>query len=85
MFITSSHDEGHKEVCRQMRNQILGLQKFVENNKTVLIFRRFRSDVQNVFARKINKIALSANDDKRIQTCISFRYRPNKSVQRKID
>lgn len=51
-----------------MRNQILGLQKFVENNKTVLIFRRFRSDVQNVFARKINKIALSANDDKRIQT-----------------
>ena len=46
-----------------MRNQILGLQKYVENNKTVLRFRRFRSDVQNVFARKINKIALSANDD----------------------
>lgn len=60
--------KGHKEVCHQMRNQILGLQKYVENNKMVLRFRRFRSEVQNVFAGKINKITLSANDDERIQT-----------------
>ena len=51
-----------------MRNQILGLQKYVENNKMVLRFRRIRSEVQNVFAGKINKITLSANDDERIQT-----------------
>ena len=29
---------------------------------------RFRSDHQRVYTEKVNKIALSSNDDKRIQT-----------------
>ena len=39
------------------------------NNKTIIISQtRFRSDHCNVYTEEINKIALSSNDDKRLQT-----------------
>ena len=39
------------------------------NNKIILKSqRRFKSDYHNVYTEKINKIALSSNDDKRLQT-----------------
>ena len=42
------------------------LQKCLEINEKILRSQqRFRSDVQNVFTEKINKIALSSNDYKR--------------------
>lgn len=42
---------------------------YLENNKTILtIWQRFRNDTHNSFTEKVNKIALPANDDKRIQT-----------------
>ena len=38
-------------------------------NKTILQSQlRFKSDRQNGYTEKVNKIALSSNDDKRLQT-----------------
>ena len=42
--------------------------EFIKNNKLILkTQQRFRSEKHNVFTKEINKIALSSNDDKRIQ------------------
>ena len=39
------------------------------NDKTILKSQqRFKSDCHNLYAEEINKIALSSNDDKRLQT-----------------
>ena len=39
------------------------------NNKTILKSQqRFKSDYQNVYTEQINRIALSSNYDKRLQT-----------------
>ena len=39
------------------------------NDKTILKSQqRFKSDHHNVYTEEINKIALSSNDDKRLQT-----------------
>ena len=39
------------------------------NNKTILkLQQRFKSDNQDIYTEQINKIALSSNDDKRLQT-----------------
>ena len=39
------------------------------NNKIILQWQqRFKSDLHHVYTEKINKIALSSNDDKRLQT-----------------
>ena len=39
------------------------------NNKTILKSQlRFKSDHDNVYTEEVNKIALSSNDDKRLQT-----------------
>ena len=39
------------------------------NDKIILkAQQRFKSDYQNVYTEQINKIALSSNDDKRLQT-----------------
>ena len=40
------------------------------NNKIILQSQqRFKSDHHNVYTEQINKIALTSNDDKRLQTC----------------
>ena len=45
----------------------------LKNNKTILKSRqRFRTETHNLFTEKVNKIVLSANDDKRIQTLDGF-------------
>ena len=50
-----SLDEDHKE--------------FIKNNKLILrTQQRFRSEKYNVYTEEINKIALSPNDDKSIQS-----------------
>ena len=56
--------------------------EFTRNNEIILkTQQRFRSQKHNVFTDKIKKIALSSNDDKRMQstdsieTCTRYEYR----------
>ena len=47
--------------------------EFMKNKKLILKTQQgFRSEKRNVFAEEINKIALSSNDDKRIQSIDSI-------------
>ena len=47
--------------------------EFIKNNKLILkTQQRFRSEKHNVFTEEINKIALSSNDDKRMQSIDSI-------------
>ena len=44
------------------------LKKFIKNNKTILkTWQRLKSE-GHIFTEEINKIALSSNDDKRMQS-----------------
>ena len=46
---------------------------FIRNNKLILkAQQRFRSEKHNAFTEKINKIALSSNDEKRMQSIDSI-------------
>ena len=48
-------------------------QEFIKNNKSILkIQQRFKSERHNVFTEDITKIALSSNDDKRMQSVDSI-------------
>ena len=48
-------------------------QEFIKNNKLILKLQQiFRKEKQNDFTDQINKIALSSNDDKRIQSIYSI-------------
>ena len=53
------------------------------NNKIILkLLERFKSDHHNVYTKQINKIALSSNDDKRLQTLDEITISIwNKSIQ----
>ena len=43
--------------------------EFIKDNKLMLRSQqRYRSEKYNVFTEEVNKIALSSNDDKRIQS-----------------
>ena len=47
--------------------------KFITNNKSILkTQQRFKSERHNVFTEEINKIALSSNNDKRMQSIDSI-------------
>ena len=58
------------------------LKEFVKNKATLKTY-RFKSERHNVFTEVINKIALSANDDKRIQSIDStetYAYGMNEDI-----
>ena len=47
------------------------------NDKTILRSQlRFKNDLHNVYTEEVNKIALSSNDDKRLQTFYRMRTYP---------
>ena len=49
------------------------LKEFIKNNNLMLeTQQRFKSERHNVFTEEINKIALSSNDDKRMQSIDSI-------------
>ena len=54
---------------------------YLFNDKIILqLKQRFKSDCHNVYTEQINKIALSSNDDKRLQTfdkITTYPYRTN--------
>ena len=65
-----SHLEKHKIDVDSLKEY---QKEFTKNNKlTLKTQRRFRSEKHNVFTEEINKIALSSNDDKRIQSIDSI-------------
>ena len=65
-----SHLEKHKIDVDSLKEY---QKEFIKNNKlTLKRQRRFRSEKHNVFTEEINKIALSSNDDKRIQSIDSI-------------
>ena len=41
---------------------------FLNNNTILRSQLRFKSDLHNVYTEEVNKIAISSNDDKRLQT-----------------
>ena len=52
---------------------INSIKEFIKNNKSILkIQQRFKSERHNVFTEEINKIALSSNDDKIMQSIDSI-------------
>ena len=47
--------------------------EFIKNNKLILkTQQRFRSEKYNVYIEEINKVVLSSNDDKRMQSIDSI-------------
>ena len=58
-----------KECVIKRRLMFKNCQNCQSNDKTMLKSQqRFQSDCHNVYTEQINKIALSSNDDKRLQT-----------------
>ena len=61
-----------------------GQKEFIKSNKLILKRKqRFKSEKHNVFTEEINKIALSSNDNKRIQSADSietYAYGMNKDL-----
>ena len=62
------------------------IKKFIKNNKLTLTSQqRFRSQKYNVFPDEVNKTALNANNDKRLQSIDSietymYEQRPTKDL-----
>ena len=61
----------------------------MKNNKLMMLKsqQRFRIEKHNVFTEEVNKIALSANGDKRIQSIGSIKiyaYETNKKITQRI-
>ena len=58
-----------KKINHLKKNHIDSPKEFTRNNKLRLkTQQRFKSERYNVFAEEINKVALSSDDDKRIQS-----------------
>ena len=62
-------DSGTKKCIIKRRLVFENYKDSLFNNKTILRSQqRFKSDHHNVYTEEVNKIALSSNDDKRLQT-----------------
>ena len=62
-------DKGTKECVIKGRLTFENYTDCLFNDKIILKSQqRFKSDYHNVYTEQINKIALSSNDDKRLQT-----------------
>ena len=54
----------------------------LNNNELIMKSqKRFKSETHNVYTKEINKIALSSNDDKRLQTLDSWKSMQNRGVK----
>ena len=60
--------KGTKKGLIKQRLKFEDYKKCLQNNKIILESeQRFKSEVQNVFIEEVNKIALSINDNRRLQ------------------
>ena len=61
--------KGTKKCVIKIRLMLENYTDCLFNDKTILkLQQRFKSDCRNVYTEEVNKIALSSNDDKRLQT-----------------
>ena len=61
--------KGIKKCVIKRRLMVKNYKDCLFNDKTILKSQqRFKSDCHNVYTEQINKVALSSNDDKRLQT-----------------
>ena len=61
--------QGKKKGVIKRRLIVKNYKDCLFNNKSILKSQqRFKSDCDNVYSEQINKIALSSNDDKRLQS-----------------
>ena len=81
-------DDSEKKKTKGIKKSVIKRRLMFENykdslfnNKTILKSQlRFKSDHHNVYTEEVNKIALSSNDDKRLQTfdrVTTYTYRTN--------
>ena len=66
------------------KTDINSIKEYIKNNRSMLkIQQRFKSERHNVFTEEVNKVALSSNDDKRMQSIGSIEtyvYGTNKDL-----
>ena len=61
--------KGTKKCIIKRRIMLQNYKGWLFNNNTMLRSQlRFKSDLHNVYTEEVNKIAISSNDDKRLQT-----------------
>ena len=61
-------DKGTKKCVTERMLKHLDYKNCLLNNKVILKSQqRFKSEAHNVYTEEVNKIALSSNDDKRLQ------------------
>ena len=69
MMIVKEKAKGIKRCVIKRRLMFENYKDSLFNNKSILKSQqRFKSDHHNVYTEEVNKIALSSNDDKRLQT-----------------
>ena len=69
--------KGTKKCVKKRRLMVKNYKDCLFNNKIILKSQqRFKSDHHNVYTEQINKIVLSSNDDKRLQTFDKFTTYP---------
>ena len=69
MIKKSKKAKGTKKCIIKRRLMFENYKDSLFNDKTILRSQlRFKSDLHNVYTEKVNKIALSSNDNKKLQT-----------------
>ena len=62
--------KGTKKYVTKRKTKFEDYKTCLEKNESILkIEQRFRSKAHNVFKENVNKISVTANDDKILQTC----------------
>ena len=67
-FLTDGYSDGDYEKNKITNKKAKGTKKSVIKRELIRSQQIFRSDHHRVYTEEVNKIALSSNDDKRIQT-----------------
>ena len=68
-YLIDERSKRNKEMCDKKELKFNDYKHCLLNNKVVLKSQqRFKSERHDVYTKEVNKIALSSNDDKRLQT-----------------